>query len=94
MKKRYLYSILFGIPGLILSVMISLVIFGVTAGVLWIYIFGDSPWPASTEILLPILFALTFLIAWIIIITIGFITGKKLESDPVLKGNTSWFQAD
>ena len=84
MKKRYLYSILFGIPGLFVSLIISFVIFGVAAGILWIYVFGDNPWPASTEMILPILFALTFLTVWITFITAGYVTGKKLESDPAL----------
>jgi hypothetical protein len=84
MKKRYLYSILFGIPGLFVSLIISFVIFGVAAGILWIYVFGDNPWPSPTEVMLPILFALSFLIVWITSITVGYVTGKKLESDPAL----------
>ena len=84
MKKRYLYSLLFGIPGFFVSVIISFVVFGAVAGIFWIFIFGDNPWPSSTEIILPILFALTFLIVWITSITIGFVTGKKLEKDLIL----------
>jgi len=84
MKKRYLYSILFGVPGFFVSLIISVVVFGVVAGILWIYVFGDNPWPASIEKILPILFALTFLMAWIASITIGYVTGKKLEKDPAL----------
>jgi hypothetical protein len=87
MKKRYLYSILFGIPGFFVSLIISFVIFGVAAGILWIYVFGDNPWPSSIEKILPILFALTFLTVWIASITIGYVTGKKLESDPVMNKN-------
>ena len=84
MKKRYRYSILFGMPGLFISLIISFVIFGAVSGILWIYFFGDDPWPASTEILLPILFAVTFLTVWMVSITVGYATGKKLENDPAL----------
>jgi len=84
MKKRYLYSILFGIPGFFISLIISFVILGAAAGILWIYFFGDDPWPPSTEILLPILFAVVFLMVWIAFITVGYAAGKKLENDPVL----------
>lgn len=84
MKKRYLYSILFGIPGFFISLIISFVIFGVAAGILWIYFFGDNPWPSSTEKILPTLFVLIFLTIWVTSITAGYITGKKLESDPAL----------
>jgi heme/copper-type cytochrome/quinol oxidase subunit 3 len=84
MKKRYLYSLLFGIPGFFVAVIISFVVFGVAAGVLWLYFFGDDPWPASTEKMLTGPFALTFLILWISSITIGFVIGKRLEKDPQL----------
>jgi hypothetical protein len=84
MKKRYLYSLLFGIPGFFVSVMISLLAFGAVAGVLWILVFGDNPWPSQIETMLPILFAFIFLVVWIGIIFMGFVTGKKLENDPVV----------
>ena len=84
MKKRYLYSLLFGIPGFFVSVIISFLIFGAAAGILWIYVFGDNPWPSSAEKMLSILFVLIFLILWITSITIGYVVGKKLEKDPLL----------
>jgi hypothetical protein len=84
MKKRYLYSVLFGIPGFFVSVIISFVVFGSAAGILWIFVFGDNPWPSSIEIILPILFVIVFLTVWTASVTIGFITGKKLEKTPGL----------
>jgi hypothetical protein len=36
------------------------------------------------ETLLPILFALIFLMVWIALIVIGFVTGRRLEKDPAL----------
>jgi len=84
MKKRYLYSLLFGIPGFFVSAIISLVVFGVAMGILWIYVFGDNPWPVSTEAMLSILLVLIFLILWAISITIGYFFGRRLEKDPLL----------
>jgi hypothetical protein len=81
MKKRYLYSLLFGIPGFFVAVIISFVVFGVAAGILWVYVFGDNPWPAFTEKILPSLFGLVFLITWIAFIVIGFVIGKRLEKE-------------
>ncbi len=82
MKKRYLYSLLFGIPGFFVSGMISLFVFGGLIGILWIYVFGDNPWPFPTETVLSILLVLVFLILWITSIIIGYVLGKKLEKDP------------
>jgi hypothetical protein len=84
MKKRYFYSLLFGIPGFVISVVISFIFFGFLVGVLWIYVFGDNPWPSLIEEILPALFALVFLTLWITTIVIGFIIGKRLENDQVL----------
>jgi len=84
MKKRYLYSILFGIPGFFISLIITMVITAGMLGILWIYFFGDDPWPASAEMIIAIVFGLTFLTVWIASMALGYITGKKLEGDPVL----------
>jgi hypothetical protein len=84
MKKRYLYSLLFGIPGFAISAVISFMFFGFLVGVLWIYVFGDNRWPSLIEEILPALFALIFLTLWITTLVIGFIIGKRLETDPVL----------
>ena len=84
MKKRYLYALLFGIPGLFVSGIVTLFIFGALLGILWIYVFGDNPWPSSAETTLSSLLVLTFLILWITSITVGFLVGKRLEKDPRL----------
>ncbi len=84
MKKRYIYSILFGVPGIIVSLVISFVAAGFAGGVLWIFVFGDNPWPASVENILPTLFVLLFLTIWFASITIGYIIGKRLEQQPTL----------
>jgi hypothetical protein len=84
MKKRYLYSLLFGIPAIFVSGLISVFVFGAVAGLFWIYIFGDDPWPFSAERILSIIVVPTFLIVWVSFITIGYVVGKKLEKDPLM----------
>jgi hypothetical protein len=84
MKKRVLYSLLFGIPGFFVAGITSVVLFGALAGVLWLFIFGDNPWPDSMQKILPVLLVLTFLIVWVAFIGIGYYTGKRLENDPIL----------
>jgi len=84
MKKRYIYSILFGIPGLIVSAIISVMVSGFAAGVFWIFIFGDNPWPAYAEKLLPVLFIFVFLAVWLTSLITGYLIGKRLERDLAL----------
>ena len=84
MKKRYLYALLFGIPGFFVSAIASLFVFGGLLGILWIYVFGDNPWPSSIETTLSILIVLAFLLVWAGSSILGYGIGRKLEKDPVL----------
>jgi hypothetical protein len=81
MKKRYVYTLLFGIPGFFIVGIISLIIFGALFGILWIFIFGDNPWPASTETFTSILFVFIFLVLWIGSMILGYRIGRGLEND-------------
>ena len=84
MKKRFVYILLFAIPGLFVAGIVSILLFGAFAGILWLYVFGDNPWPAYIEPLAAISFVLTVLILWIASIVLGFFVGKRLEQDPRL----------
>jgi hypothetical protein len=84
MKKRYVYSLLFGIPGLLAAGILSILFFGAFAGILWIYVFGDNPWPASAETMISTLFVLVFLLLWMGFVFLGYVVGKGLEKDPAL----------
>jgi hypothetical protein len=84
MKKRYLYALLFGVPGLFLALFVAFYIFGVTAGILWIFIQGDNPWPSESEHALFFLAVLSFAVFWLTFIVAGYLTGKKLEYEPAL----------
>jgi hypothetical protein len=79
-KKRYLYILLFGVPGLLVSLVISVFLFGATAGVLWIFVFGDNPWPPSAKKILTTVFGIACLILWIAFMRVAFISGKNQEA--------------
>ena len=83
MKKRYLYALLFGIPGFFVAGMIALFVFGAVMGGLWLFVFGDNTWPFSMDILLPVLLVVVFLLLWVGFITLGFVIGKRLEKDTI-----------
>ena len=84
MKKRYLYSILFGVPGFFVSLLATFALFAVLAGFLWVFVYGDNPWPQSVDKRLPVLFAFSLLVPWVVSIIIGFRVGKNLEAKPGL----------
>lgn len=82
MKKRYLYALLFGLPGLFIAGIVSIFGFAALTGILWLYVFGDNPWPAYIEPILAMLFVMTVLVLWMIFIALGFFIGMRLEKDP------------
>jgi energy-coupling factor transporter transmembrane protein EcfT len=84
MKKRYVYTLLFLVPGLTVSLFITGIVFAVVFGVLWLFVFGDSPWPAWTEWLVPALMLALFSSLWIGAGVTGYFVGKKREAEPGL----------
>jgi hypothetical protein len=84
MKKRTLYSLLFGIPGLFIAGGISILALGAFSGVLWLFVLGDNPWPASAEILLSIVFVIIWLTLWVGFIVLGYWVGRRLENNPAV----------
>ncbi len=84
MKKRYLYALLFGLPGLFVAGLIAILGFAALTGLLWLYVFGDNPWPVYIESVLATLFVMTVLLLWLVFIILGFFIGMRLEKDPAL----------
>ena len=82
MEKRYVYSLLFGIPGFFVSLIVAVSVSGATSGFLWIFVFGDNPWPASSEKILAVIFILGLVVSWSALIATGYVIGKNLEQEP------------
>jgi len=84
MKRRYLYVLLFGVPALLASVIISVLLFAAAAGVLWIFVFGDNPWPSSADTMLTTIFVLAFATLWLALMSVAYVAGKKQEQHAAL----------
>jgi len=83
-KKRYLYLLLFAIPGFFIAALFAFFILAAVAGVFWIFLFGDNTWPDATQWILPLALFLVFAVAWAIAMVVGYKTGKNLESSGIL----------
>jgi hypothetical protein len=81
-RKRYLYSLLFGIPGLIVSALIAFFVFATVSGFLWLYVSGDSEPLSHADTMLMALFVAVLVVTWGGFIVTGFVVGKSLEKDP------------
>ena len=49
MKTRYSYPLLFLLPSAMVAFLVGIVVVGAGAGVLWIFVYGDNPWPKSSD---------------------------------------------
>ncbi|ACB00311.1 hypothetical protein SAMN06272755_2474 [Picosynechococcus sp. OG1] len=90
MKQRYIYSLLFLLPGFSVSLLGTWIIMGTVLGILWLYVFGDNPWPTWIEPLISVLFLLIFSGSWLTITVAGYRVGKKLEARSGFKSKHLW----
>jgi hypothetical protein len=81
MRRRYVYLILFAVPGLILSGILTVLFFGMAAGALWLFAFGDNPWPRLVEELLSTGAGIVFVVLWVALMAAGYLIGKRREQE-------------
>ena len=79
-----MYVLLFGVPALFASVMISVLALGAAAGALWLFFLGDGPWPSTAGSLLMAMFVLVCMALWVALISVAYLVGKKQEAHAVL----------
>ena len=84
MKKRYLYTLLCFLPGVLFALIASMFVTAATAGFFWIFLFGDNSWPQLADQGLVVIMVAVFIIVWLAILAFGYLTGKRLEADPQL----------
>ena len=82
MKIRHLYLIASLLWALLLGPIAGLAIIGISAGITWLYIFGDNPWPSATEEVLLLLGIAGALLIAIAVILAGHQRGKQREASP------------
>ena len=79
-KRRYLYVLLFAAPTFLLALIAGAMLLGAAAGVMWIFVFGDDPWPAAADTLLTSLFVLGSAAFWIAQLSVAYAVGKREET--------------
>ena len=79
-KRRYLYVLLFAAPTFLLALIAGVMLLGASAGVLWLFVFGDGPWPSEADTLLTSLFVLGTAAFWIAQLSVAYAVGKREET--------------
>lgn len=83
-QRRYLYVLIFAAPTFLVSVVAGGMMLGATAGALWLFVFGDNPWPSAADTLLTSVFVLSCAACWIAQLSVAYAVGKREEVKPAL----------
>lgn len=84
MKRRYLYPLMYSVPAFILSAIIMVVVTAAIGGALWIFVYGDNPWPSFVELYSPIFMFTVLATVWLVLLSAAFTWGKRQEANPSL----------
>ena len=84
MRRRHLYVLMFSVPGLFAAVLGAFAVFGVAAGTLWLFVYGDNPWPPAAGHVLMVLFAVTAVGSWLLLMRLAFAAGRRAEASESL----------
>jgi uncharacterized membrane protein YidH (DUF202 family) len=80
MKTRHWYLVAFGLPAALAAGGVALALFAAAAGLAWIFVAGDKPWPGYLEVLLVVVFAVVFLVVWGGLLRWAYAAGIRRES--------------
>jgi hypothetical protein len=83
-KRRYLYLLLFSVPIVLAAAVLAFAVFGAAAGVLWLFVAGDNPWPSSANTLLVAVFVLAFVASAFVFTSRAYAVGRREEAQPSL----------
>jgi hypothetical protein len=79
MRRRYAYVLLFAVPALLAAAIVAVVVGATAAGGMWLFVFGDNPWPASAGTALTVLFLVVAVATWAGLLAVAYAFGKKQE---------------
>ncbi len=82
MRLRIIYGLIGAIVGFLIAFFVSIFFFYMTIAILWMYVYGNNPWPHWVEVSLPFVFFGPFLIILNIILIKGVLYGGKLNERP------------
>ena len=87
LRRRWTYVLLFALPAFLLACVAAAVVLGASAGVLWLFVFGDDPWPAVAGTMLGAVFVGVGAALWALLLAGAYAVGRQQESAPRLNTN-------
>lgn len=80
MKARYSYPLLFLIPSAMVAAANAVVVAGVGAGVLWLFVYGDSAWPESARAVLTVFALVAAVLTLVMLLHASYRFGRRREA--------------
>lgn len=80
MKARYAYPLVFLLPSVMAAALAAIVTIAAGAGMLWIFVYGDDPWPASAHTVLMAGAFVVFALALAALLAAGYAFGRRREA--------------
>jgi len=84
MPRGLLYLLLFALPALLVSGIAAFALFGAAAGAMWLFAFGDNPWPQAAQTALGLGFATAWLALWLGLLALAFVFGRNRGTQSAL----------
>lgn len=82
MRRRHLYVLLFAAPALLVSIIAGAAMLAASAGVLWLFVLGDNPWPPMADRLLGAVFFVGGTALCVALLFVAYTVGKQQEAQP------------
>lgn len=76
--------LIFAVPALFASGIVSIALFGIFSGALWLFVLGDNPWPEAVGTGLVSMLVLVLLSSWVGLLALAYRAGQRQESYPSL----------
>ena len=79
MKARFSYLIVFLLPSAIVAGIAGITLAGVVAGALWLFVYGDNPWPDSAGVAIMAIATITAVLVLSGLSVASYLYGKRRE---------------
>ena len=83
-NRRHVYVLLFAVPALLVSIIAGALMLAASAGALWLFVYGDDPWPNTANVLLGAIFLLVAAALWLALLSVAYTVGRQQEGEPSL----------
>lgn len=80
MKRRYVYALIYAVPAFIVAAIVTVVVTVAIAGILWLFVYGDHPWPSFVDRYSPIFIVAVLATTWLALLSAVLAWGKRQEA--------------